>query len=209
MIGGKLIPKVIPFMVSIQRFGTQICGGTLINSNTVLTAAHCALNPLLDTVLVNSVNAVSKSSDSVIVGIEEFIPHHEYSANALVNDIAILKLSRDLDLAGQKVELGFHNHTSEYEMLGYGQTKENRPLSGELYSISTNELTPCGDDRNDTLCTSRNAKKGICHGDSGGPLFTRTKDRINLIGVISFSFGCKGPVNVTPIHIISNLFVGF
>ena len=32
-----------PFIVSLQRSGSHFCVGTLLNANTVLTAAHCAV----------------------------------------------------------------------------------------------------------------------------------------------------------------------
>jgi trypsin len=31
-----------PFIVSLQTGGSHFCGGSLLNSTTVLTAAHCA-----------------------------------------------------------------------------------------------------------------------------------------------------------------------
>jgi V8-like Glu-specific endopeptidase len=30
-----------PFIVSLQKSGSHFCGGTLVNANTVVTAAHC------------------------------------------------------------------------------------------------------------------------------------------------------------------------
>jgi trypsin len=30
-----------PFIVSVQLSGTHFCGGTLLNANTVVSAAHC------------------------------------------------------------------------------------------------------------------------------------------------------------------------
>lgn len=34
-----------PYIVAILRNGGLNCGGTLLNANTVLTAAHCTGNP--------------------------------------------------------------------------------------------------------------------------------------------------------------------
>lgn len=42
IVGG--VPAVagdFPFIVSFQKNGNHFCGGSLLNANTVLTAAHC------------------------------------------------------------------------------------------------------------------------------------------------------------------------
>ena len=42
LIGGQnAIPHEFPWMVSISRKGGHFCGGTILNSRFVLTAAHC------------------------------------------------------------------------------------------------------------------------------------------------------------------------
>jgi trypsin len=43
IVGG--VPAVagdFPFIVSLQKNGAHFCGGSLLDSTTVLTAAHCA-----------------------------------------------------------------------------------------------------------------------------------------------------------------------
>ena len=45
VVGGKDAPKQIPWQISF-RYGTKDgfahnCGGTLLNANTILSAAHC------------------------------------------------------------------------------------------------------------------------------------------------------------------------
>jgi trypsin len=43
IVGG--VPAVagdFPFIVSLQKNGQHFCGGSLLDSTTVLTAAHCA-----------------------------------------------------------------------------------------------------------------------------------------------------------------------
>ncbi|XP_031774629.1 chymotrypsin B-like [Apis florea] len=42
LVGGQnAIPHEFPWMVSISRKGGHFCGGTILNSKYVLTAAHC------------------------------------------------------------------------------------------------------------------------------------------------------------------------
>jgi trypsin len=48
-----------PFIVSLQRSGSHFCGGTLLNANTVLTAAHCAVGQTASSLSVRAGSLVS------------------------------------------------------------------------------------------------------------------------------------------------------
>jgi trypsin len=43
--GSEVVPNSLPFQISLQRrsFGgfSQSCGGSILNENTILDAAHC------------------------------------------------------------------------------------------------------------------------------------------------------------------------
>ena len=41
IVGGNSAPTPIPWQVSIQKYGHHFCGGTILDSCTVLTARHC------------------------------------------------------------------------------------------------------------------------------------------------------------------------
>lgn len=42
IVGGEnASPQEFPWLVSITRLGGHFCGGTILNSNFILTAAHC------------------------------------------------------------------------------------------------------------------------------------------------------------------------
>jgi hypothetical protein len=50
-----------PFIVSIQKSGSHFCGGSLLNANTVLTAAHCAVGQTASSIKIRAGSLVSSS----------------------------------------------------------------------------------------------------------------------------------------------------
>ena len=41
IVGGQIAPSPIPWQVSVQIGGSHFCGGTILDSYTILSAAHC------------------------------------------------------------------------------------------------------------------------------------------------------------------------
>ena len=44
IVGGEAAPSMIPWQVAMLSGDTQFCGGTILDSCTILTAAHCGIN---------------------------------------------------------------------------------------------------------------------------------------------------------------------
>ena len=44
IVGGEDAPTMIPWQVALLSGSFQFCGGTILDSCTILTAAHCAIN---------------------------------------------------------------------------------------------------------------------------------------------------------------------
>ena len=44
IVGGEQAPRTIPWQVALLSGSFQFCGGTILDSCTVLTAAHCTPN---------------------------------------------------------------------------------------------------------------------------------------------------------------------
>merc|ERR1712227_681906 len=57
IIGGEEAPKhEFPWQVSLKSFGSHICGGSVVNKNQVITAAHCCQGQLafLDSIVAGA-----------------------------------------------------------------------------------------------------------------------------------------------------------
>lgn len=67
IVGGEpAAPGDFPYIVSLQEGGSHFCGGSLLNENTVVTAAHCSTGASPGSVSVRAGSLVS-SPDSVSV----------------------------------------------------------------------------------------------------------------------------------------------
>uniref|UniRef100_A0A670ZB65 Plasminogen activator n=1 Tax=Pseudonaja textilis TaxID=8673 RepID=A0A670ZB65_PSETE len=190
------------------------CGGILINSCWVLSAAHCfpkGFHPRRLKVVLGRTFRVKSSATEQIFQVERYITHEKYDPRTLDNDIALLKLKHPFEncvtetdsvhpVCLPKAGLQLPDWT-ECEVSGYGKHEMSSPFHSERLKEGHVRLYP------DSSCTpARLANRTVtenmlcagdtrqlhdaCKGDSGGPLVCLNDGRMRLIGIISWGVGC-------------------
>ena len=77
----------------VSNYGsTPFCGGTLLSSNTVLTAAHCQ-TPVSNFKVVVGEFDVSRADGEQRISPSQWIQHPNYNSGTTNNDFAIIKLA--------------------------------------------------------------------------------------------------------------------
>ncbi len=200
VIGGSETPiETFPFQVALMFGNFQFCGGTLVNSEYVLTAAHCVdgLVPRDVDILIGTRDL---GSGGERVGVEAFRPHPGFN-NSLDNDVALLRLERRLLRPRVFVQtpdqLALSAPGTLGTVIGWGQLDDgsspNTLRRADGLPVLTNEACAnsagifFGNIGPRTLCAGLDRQgKGTCFGDSGGPLLVAVGDSWVEIGITSF-----------------------
>ncbi|KAF5269630.1 hypothetical protein FQR65_LT05969 [Abscondita terminalis] len=212
-----LAPKIIsgkpaavgqfPWQVlnNFKRFdGSFLCGGALVGSRWVLTAAHCAQDALEFKITLGSVRSDGNLEEhaQVIVTDSAFV-HPNFDQFYILNDIALINLKTEPVLSDyvKVIALGSENLEAQIGLTvsGWGKTSDATNVASptlnfvELNTISNAECKlTYGPSINDgSICCVGSPEHSPCNGDSGSPL-VQYKDVPYHSGVASFvhEMGC-------------------
>jgi len=188
-----------PHQVSlINLLGSHTCGGSIIASHWVLTAAHCVTGLLSPRIVVNDgrLNDQLKRTFSVASRVSH--PNYNQGVGAYPNDIALLKTSGALtDASFSHIQLATSDDTDFTDqtctITGWGVT-ESGSISNQLLETTGTILSDGGCEAHWSTNYNSNAHicihndvTGSCNGDSGGPMVCGNK----LAGVTSWGYsGC-------------------
>ncbi|KAB1276180.1 Cationic trypsin, partial [Camelus dromedarius] len=134
----------VPYQVSLNS-GYHFCGGSLINSQWVVSAAHCYKSSIQVRLGEYNINVVEGNEQ--FISASKIIRHPSYNSNTLDNDIMLIKLKTAATLnsrvasislptscasAGTKCLIsGWGNTKSSgspgYCVLGYGCAVKGKP----------------------------------------------------------------------------------
>ncbi|KAH7400627.1 trypsin-like cysteine/serine peptidase domain-containing protein [Phaeosphaeria sp. MPI-PUGE-AT-0046c] len=194
-----------PFIVSVQLNGQHQCGGTLLNANTVVSAAHCYFG-LRNPSLRIRAGSLNKASGGVLSTVSSFVLHPNYNDANSESDIAILKLSTPVQTSSTisyaKLAASGSDPVagSVATVAGWGdqtQNGNNSPAALRKVDVPIISRATCRNNYSASAVSDRmfcaglaNGGKDSCQGDSGGPIVDSSK---TLIGVVSWGKGCAQP----------------
>ena len=196
------------------------CGGTLVASKYVITAAHCMFEydsrdwvvgvKTMTSVVVGEHNRWQQGETNIPrkrINVKRIINHPNYNQpmNApwvgpdLGHDISILELEEEVDLnvytpACLAEAADFHTYDDKMVTAAGWGSNGTHTYTQTPHEV---EVSVFECDRVDTILCTRDPSgddvKGVWRGDSGGPLMYRTGDQHVLIGDMSGAYGAGLP----------------
>ncbi|TDG44855.1 hypothetical protein AWZ03_008752 [Drosophila navojoa] len=221
-------PHQAPFIVSLSNNFTHhshSCGGTIVNKNWILTAAHCISNPVGMSAIagLHARAVVDERTQQRLVDFGRI--HDSFEGAVGPFDIALLHVSEPFEfnewVSPAVLPSPGEIHEGETHLYGWGQPKSYIfTASKTLQTITTNiinydeckKLLP-----RDSKLVSTNIcsdslwqSKAACNGDSGGPLVVEHKDAPSeLIGVVSWGYIPCGAANYPSVYTRVSAFIGW
>ena len=199
-----------PWQVYITLGGSFICGGTLIDRQYVLTAAHCVIgqssNPSDYLVRVGAHNMASSGYyTGTVYSVRSLYVHQNYVSAEGGYDIAIFRLYYDVQLSST-VNIVCLPPSSDFYIpnfqdlviTGFGLTSEGGRLPYVLQQAVIQQLPTCSQVYQRFYSSAQvcagvsQGRVDTCQGDSGGPLVYQPRQSKTwyIVGITSYGIGC-------------------
>ncbi|XP_011206512.2 trypsin alpha-3 [Bactrocera dorsalis] len=201
--------KEHPYQVSLLKYGSHTCGGSILNTGNnktngffVITAAHC-VTPYTPQNYAVKFGITSLYQLSPIALVDVIVRHENYNPLTSDYDIALIKLRNQIPFSSSTQPIRMSSISpadgTAAVVTGWGSTSEGGSLSPTLQAVTVKvvdpivcatEYAPYGVITERMLCAGvPQGGKDSCQGDSGGPLVA---DGVQ-IGIVSWGLGCAKP----------------
>ena len=174
------------------------CGGTLISSTHVLTAAHCTDGSAASSIRVILGEHNIADSDFNRVDVAEIINHPNYDSRTTDNDYAILRLANPVTFTNEvspaclPADLSATYTGVLATVTGWGTLSSGGSQPTVLQevdvTVTSNEVcnNAYGSITANMICAADSGKDS-CQGDSGGPLIAAENGRQALVRTLSMN----------------------
>jgi secreted trypsin-like serine protease len=215
IVGGTAVPDgKYPFVAALlderrtgNAFDQQFCGGSLIDSDSVLTAAHCVDGIFLSNLsVVVGRTQLSTNQGQLREAVRMYIPDGYNFNQASKNDVAVLSLKSPVTgidpVEIASVDDNWHEQAGKSQTIaGWGSmsggASPDRMQEVKVPVVSDADAAKLSSSFIPELMISAGEKgKDTCQGDSGGPLFATWKrlgpgtGRYSQHGITAFGKGC-------------------
>lgn len=212
IIGGTTASiSQVPWQVALiyrparSDFQGQFCGGSILSSTWILTAAHCLEDGIAvrDLMVLAGTNELSTRRLNGIQA-KRYILHPSWDTYTNDNDVALIELQKPISLSAGRAEAislpAARPENGDIAVIsGWGNTSNTgvvwttllKRASVEIYSDEycggvydpySSDLMVCA--------TGPSFTTDTCQGDSGGPLAINVGGRWEIHGITSFGVGC-------------------
>ena len=201
--GGPASEHAYPWAVSLQdNLGRHFCGGALIDSNRILTAAHCVQGDQPSDIRAIIGRYDLSTDEGEEIRVEKTHIYPKFHAPTLESDLAILELVSEsaimpIDTATQ-ADAPLFAPGQLAVTVGWGDLDDGtRPeVLNEVFIPIVSQEQANGPnsyqgDLTENMLAAGAAGKDACQGDSGGPMAVMDADgRHVLAGIVSWGRGC-------------------
>ncbi|CAF1386664.1 unnamed protein product [Adineta steineri] len=210
IVGGETAqPHSWPWVVSLRDpiFGHG-CGGSIINSEWILTAAHCS--PSLSHIVHIGVHDEQSPSPQIRNVVKAIIHPNYIPSPKFINDIALMKVSPPINLTtsdthagltclpAQNDNLDYPKEGTRLAVIGWGTLSSGGPRPTKLRQVRVKTLAhddwrcinATYDDTRQFCAAVDGGGKDSCQGDSGGPIHQWLDDHWEQVGIVSYGKGC-------------------